>query len=109
MLSLRGFGGTHVNIHETQFAVKVNAFNMAHPVLLGLPAMMAARVHLLTVKGRYVMPDMNKSLTLSFQPSWLQAKAAQTLNCLANLMMNEPDEMEKTLAWETLGLGEFGP
>ncbi len=97
LLSLHGFGGMHVHIYEMYFAAKVKPFDTifdqvffvvdkaAHPVLLGLPAMMAARVHLLTVTGRDVMPEMNKALTLSFQPTWQQQKAAHSLNLLSRL------------------------
>ncbi len=54
------------------------------------------------------MPDMNKALTLNFQPTWHQQKAAQSLNYLADFMKHQPGEMEQTRAWETLSLGEFG-
>ncbi len=54
------------------------------------------------------MPEMNKVLTLSFQPTWHQQKAAQSLNYLADLTKQQPGEMEQTRAWEMLGLGEFG-
>ncbi len=46
---------------------------------------------------------------LNFQPTWHQQRAAQSLNCLADLMKQQPGEMEQTRAWETLGLGDFGP
>ncbi len=108
-----------MQLYETYFAVKVKAFDTvfdqvffivnkaAHPVLLGLPAMMAARMCLLTVTSRDVMPEMSKALTLSFQPTWHQQKAAQSLNYLADLKQ-QPGEMDQTRAWEMLGLGDFG-
>ncbi len=98
LLSLHGFG-TKVSIYETYFAAKVKAFDTifdqvffivdkeAHSVLLGLPALMAAHIHLLTIEGRDVMPDMNKVLSLSFQHSWYQLKAVQSLHCLAQMMI----------------------
>ncbi len=70
--------------------------------------MMAARVRLLTVTGRDVMPEMNKAFTLSYQPTWHQQKAAQSLNYLADLMKQQPGKMEQTCAWEILSLGDFG-
>ncbi len=59
----------------------------------------------MTVAGRDVMPEMNKVLTLSFTPTWHQQKAAQTLNYLADLMKQQPGEMEQTWAWEMLRFG----
>ncbi len=120
MLSLHGFGGMRVQLYETYFAAKVKTFDTVfdqvffvvnkavHPVLLGLPAMMAARVHLLTVAGCDMMPEMNKALMLSFTPTWHQQKAAQMLNYLVDLMKQQPGEMDQSRAWQTLGLGDFG-
>ncbi len=74
LLSLHGFGGMHIHIYEMYFTAKVKEFDTVfdrvffivdkavHPVLLGLPAMMAARMCLLTVTGRDVMPDIIKLL-----------------------------------------------
>ncbi|MCP4524726.1 MAG: hypothetical protein GY833_02255, partial [Aestuariibacter sp.] len=88
LLSLHGFGGIRVPLCETYFTAKVNAFDTVfdqvffvvdkavHFALLGLPALMAARVRLLTVTGRDVMPDFNKALTLDVTSH--QHKAAAT-------------------------------
>ncbi len=119
LLSLHGFRGMHVHIYETYFAAKVKAFDtvfdqvffivdkVVHPILLGLLAMMAARMCLLTVISHDVMPEMKKALSLSFQPAWHQQKAAQSLNYLVDLMRQQPVEMKQTWAWETLSLGDF--
>ncbi len=92
LLSLHGFGGLKVPLYETYFTAKVKAFDTVfdqvffvvnkavHFALLGLPALMAARVHLLTVTGRDVMPDINKALTLNLAPTSYQQKAAESLN-----------------------------
>ncbi len=121
LLSLHGFGGMKVQLYETYFAAKVKAFDTVfdqvffvvnkavHSVLLGLPAIMAVCVHLLTITGRDTIPDMNKALTLNFMPTWHQQKAAESLNCLVVLMKKQPDQMDQALAWEKLDLGEFGP
>ncbi len=120
LLSLHGFGGMHIHIYEMYLTAKVKAFDTvsdqvffivgkaAHPVLLGLPAMMAARMRLLTVTGRDMMPEMNKVLILSFQPTWHQQKAAHSLNYLADLMKQQPGEIEQTRTQEMLSLGNFG-
>ncbi len=71
--------------------------------------MMAAHAHLLTVTSRDMMPEMSKALTLSSMPTWHQQRAAQSLNYLADLMKQQPGEMEQTRVWEMLGLGDFGP
>ncbi len=71
LLSLHGFGGIKVPLCETYFAAKVKAFDMVfdqvffvvdkavHFALLGLPALMAACICLLTITGQDVMPDFN--------------------------------------------------
>ncbi len=99
-----------VQLYEMYFAVKVKALDtvfdqvffvvnkVVHPVLLGLLAMMAACVHLLTVAGRDMMPEMSKALTLSFMPTWHQQRAAQSLNYLADLKKQQPGEMDQTRA-----------
>ncbi len=121
MLSLHGFGGLKVPLCETYFAAKVRAFDTVfdqvffvvnkavHFALLGLLALMAAHIWLLTVTGRDMMPDINKTLTLNFMPTSYQQEAAESLNCLVDLMKNDPNLMDLKLAWEKLGLGEFSP
>ncbi|MCP4549196.1 MAG: hypothetical protein GY835_22310, partial [bacterium] len=77
--------------------------------LLGLPALMATRVQLLTVTGRDDMPDVNKALTLNVY----KREAAESLNSLAGLMHHDTDQLDSQLdpmvAWQNLRLGEFGP
>ncbi len=119
LLSLHGFGGIKVPLCEMYFAAKVKAFDTVfdqvffvvdkavHFALLGLPALMAARVQLLTITGRDVMPDFNKALTLDVSSH--QRKAAETLNSLAELMRQEVNQLNPMIAWENLRLSEFGP
>ncbi len=88
LLSLHGFGGIKVLLCETYFAAKVKAFdtvfdqvffvvnNAVHFALLGLPAMMAAWVCLLTIMGRDVMPDFNKALMLD-----VSSHQCKAVNC----------------------------
>ncbi|MCP4547139.1 MAG: retroviral-like aspartic protease, partial [bacterium] len=120
LLSLHGFGGIQVPLCETYFAAQVSAFDTVfdqvffvvdkavHMALLGLPALMAARVRLLTVTGRDVMPDFNKALALNLY----KREAAESLNSLAGVMRHDIDQLDSQLdpadAWQNLGLGEFG-
>ncbi|MCP4544603.1 MAG: hypothetical protein GY832_46465 [Chloroflexi bacterium] len=104
---------------ETFFAAQVKAFDMVfdqvffvvekavHCALLGLPALMAVRVRLLTVTGQDVMPDFNKALTLDV--SYYQREAAKMLNSLAGLMRHDVNNMDLEVAFQNLGLSEFGP
>ncbi len=121
LLSLHGFSGIKVQLCETYFAAKVKVFDMVfdqvffvvnkvvHFALLGLLALMAARIRLLTVTGRDVMADINEALMLNLAPTSYQQKAVESLNCLADLMRSDPNQMDPAVAWEKLSLGEFGP
>ncbi len=74
LLSLTAFGGSKVHIEETFFAARVRAFGTTFDqlffvvdsdqqnMLLGLPALMAANLHLLTVEGEDLMPSASKRL-----------------------------------------------
>ncbi len=75
LLSLHRFRGMKVQLYETYFAAKVKAFDTVfnqvffivnkavYPVLLGLLAMMAARMCLLTVTRCDVMSPLSHSIT----------------------------------------------
>ncbi|MCP4543919.1 MAG: hypothetical protein GY832_42940, partial [Chloroflexi bacterium] len=57
------------------------------------------------------MPDFNKALTLNVSPH--SREDAESLNSLADLMRHDTDQLDSQLdpkiAWQNLGLGEFGP
>ncbi|MCP4548719.1 MAG: hypothetical protein GY835_19855, partial [bacterium] len=48
-----------------------------------------------------------KALTLNV--SLHQREAAESLNSLADLMRRETNQLDPKIAWQNLGLGEFGP
>ncbi len=119
LLSLHGSGGIKVPLCEMYFAAKVRAFDTTfdqvffvvdkaiHCDLLGLPALMATCVRLLTITGWDVMPDFTKALTIDVGNH--QRKAAESLNSLADLMRCEPNPLHPNVAWQKLRLSEFGP
>ncbi len=79
LLSLTAFGGSKVNIEETFFAARVEAFGTTFDqlffivdsdqqhMLLGLPALTAVKLRLLTVDGQDLMPSTSKTFSLDVE------------------------------------------
>ncbi len=79
LLSLTAFGGGKVNIEETFFAARIEAFgatfdqlffivdNDAQHLLLGLPALVQAELRLPMPDGMDLMPNLSKIYNLDVE------------------------------------------
>ncbi len=92
LLSLTAFGGSKVELEETFFAARVNAFgrtfdqlffivdNDRQHLLLGLPALVQSKLRLLTPDGVDLMPSRTKHFNLDVEPDAAWMKLTMQLN-----------------------------
>ncbi len=120
LLSLHAFGSINITLYDRYFAARVKAcdtcFNQIffivnsklHPVLLSLPALIAAQSRLLTVKGHDMMPETHSALMLDLtkmDQHW--EHAAKGLNSLAYQIIEQGLTQSSETTWENLNFEDF--
>ncbi len=80
-----------------------------HPVLLGLPALIAARCRILTVEGCDMMPETHSALMLDLTKMDQHHECAtQGLNTLAYQIIEQGPTQSSETTWENLNFEDFG-